>query len=172
MGLFGKKKILDENQETGIKKQEEPKAPSKVSRTNDMTAKTAVIKKATETKEVPKKKLRAAKKPLEKKSEKAALKKKAGRQAYRVLRRPLITEKSASLASEGVYVFEVNPSCGKVEVKHAVKELYGVLPRRVNVVAMGGKRVRFGRRHGVRHDWKKAFVFLKKGDMIDVFDAK
>lgn len=166
MGLFGKKKNLDENQETGIKKQEEPKATSKVLSTDEVTA-----KKATETKVAPKK-LRTAKKSVETKSEKAVSSKKAGRQAYRVLRRPLITEKSASLASEGVYVFEVNPSCGKVEVKHAIKELYGILPRRVNVVAMGGKRVRFGRRHGVRHDWKKAFVFLKKGETIDVFDAK
>lgn len=166
MGLFGKKKNLDENQETGIKKQEEPKVTSKVLSTDKVTA-----KKATETKAAPKK-LRQVKKAVETKSEKAASSKKAGRQAYRVLCRPLITEKSASLASEGVYVFEVNPSCGKVEVKHAIKELYGVLPRRVNVVAMGGKRVRFGRRHGVRHDWKKAFVFLKKGETIDVFDAK
>lgn len=166
MGLFGKKKSLDENQETGIKKQEEPTVTSKVLSTDEVTA-----KKATETKAAPKK-LRMAKKSVEKKPEKAASSKKAGRQAYRVLRRPLITEKSASLASEGVYVFEVNPSCGKVEVKHAIKELYGVLPRRVNVVTMGGKRVRFGRRHGVRHDWKKAFVFLKKGETIDVFDAK
>ena len=160
MGLFGKKKDLAE-------KHEEQTVTSKVL---DTTKETDAVANAPAKKTVTRK--QEGKTPLRKATTKTSPAKKAGRQAYRVLRRPLITEKSAVLASEGVYVFEVNPSCGKVEVKHAIKELYGVVPRRVNMISMDGKHVRFGRRSGVRRDWKKAFVYLKSGESIDVFDAK
>lgn len=158
MGLFGKKKETDEPKAQDVKKQEESVTMPTVLPMDEVAEKAAS------------KKLRKA--PSKKAPVKAVSSRQAGRQAFRVLRRPLITEKSAALASDSVYVFEVTPSCGKIEVKHAIKELYGVIPRRVNIVAVSGKRVRFGKRHGVRRDWKKAFVYLKKGDTIDVFDAK
>ena len=91
--------------------------------------------------------------------------------AHWVLRKPLVTEKTAELASEGVYVFEISNVAGKVEVRQAIRELYGVTPRRVNIVRSKGKRVTFGRRKGVRKDWKKALVYLKKGETIEVFDT-
>src|SRR3989338_114883 len=163
MGLFGKKKDL-------VEKHEEQTMTSKSLDTvkeADATANTPAKKTATQKREGKTTLRKAVAKPSPVKTAK-----KAGRQAYRVLRRPLITEKSAVLASEGVYVFEVYSSCGKVEVKHAIKELYGVMPRRVNMLAMDGKHVRFGRRSGVRRDYKKAFVYLKSGETIDVFDAK
>jgi large subunit ribosomal protein L23 len=102
---------------------------------------------------------------------KAVKRKSATVMAHWVLRKPLITEKTAALASDGVYVFEVSNTAGKVEVRQAVRELYGVTPRRVNIVRSKGKRVTFGRRKGVRKDWKKALVYLKKGETIEVFDA-
>lgn len=92
-------------------------------------------------------------------------------QAFRVLVRPLITEKSAELASEGKYVFEVNPAMNKVEVKKAVRATYGVEPIAVHIVTNKGKRVRFGRLQGQRKDWKKAIVTLKKGQTIEVFEG-
>ena len=119
------------------------------------------------------KKSKAEKKPAAKKETKtpAAKSKKASGDAYRVLVRPMITEKSAQLASENVYMFEVAPDAGKIEVRDAVKALYGVTPRRVNIMNVKGKRVRFGRRQGKRKDWRKAFVYLKKGQHIDVYEG-
>lgn len=96
----------------------------------------------------------------------------ASARAAHILRRPRATEKSASLATSGVYVFEVAPTVGKVEVAQAVHALYGVRPRRVNMICQSGKRVRFGGRKGQRKDWKKAFVYLKSGDSMDVFDVR
>ncbi len=109
----------------------------------------------------------SAKKPASKSAKKAS----STVMAHWVLRKPHITEKTAELASEGVYVFQVSNEAGKVEVRQAIRELYGVTPRRVNIVRSKGKRVTFGRRKGVRKDWKKALVYLKKGEAIEVFDA-
>lgn len=91
--------------------------------------------------------------------------------AYRVLLRPCVTEKAARMATDGVYTFEVPTSVGKVEVRQAVQAVYGVVPRRVNVVKMPGKRVRFGRGLGQRQDRQKAYVFLKDGEHIDVYEG-
>lgn len=91
--------------------------------------------------------------------------------AYRVLLRPLVTEKAAHHASGGVYTFRVANDVGKVEVREAVKALYGVVPRRVNMVSVHGKRVRFGRMQGQRGTWQKAYVFLKKGEHLDVYEG-
>lgn len=91
--------------------------------------------------------------------------------AHRVLRCPLITEKTANLAADGVYVFEIAKDSGKIEVRDAIRELYGVTPRRVNVMKVRGKRVKFGRRNGVRRSSKKALVYLKKGEHLDVYGA-
>lgn len=92
-------------------------------------------------------------------------------QAFRVLVRPLITEKSAELAAESKYVFEVNPAMNKVEVKKAVRATYGVEPIAVHIITNKGKQVRFGRMRGKRKDWKKAIVTLKKGQTIEVFEG-
>lgn len=91
--------------------------------------------------------------------------------AYRILVRPLVTEKSAQLASEGVYTFQVAPSAGKVAVRQAVKALFGVQPVRVNILNQKGKRVRFGRVQGQRNRWRKAYVYLAKGQHIDVYEG-
>ena len=87
--------------------------------------------------------------------------------ALRVILRPLSTEK---LAHQGkhVYGFRVALAATKVEVMKAVQVLYGVRPARVNVLRMEGKTVRFGRSEGKHSDWKKAIVYLKAGEHIDV----
>jgi large subunit ribosomal protein L23 len=87
--------------------------------------------------------------------------------ALRVVVRPLSTEKLARLG-EGVYGFRVALTSTKVSIAQAVHALYGVRPVRVNVVNGLGKAVRYGRTEGRHADWKKAIVFLKKGEHIDV----
>lgn len=133
-------------------KDAEKKPAAKKATTKKATAKKATAKKAPAKKAAPKKQVRPS-------------------DAYRVLLRPLITEKSAQLASDGVYLFEVAPSAGKVEVAQAVRALYRVTPRKVNIANRKGKRVRFGRVRGQRRGWKKAMVFLKKGQTIDVYEG-
>ena len=42
---------------------------------------------------------------------------------YEILRRPLITEKSATLQDQGKYAFEVAGGANKVQIKEAVEKV-------------------------------------------------
>ncbi|MBI5369598.1 50S ribosomal protein L23 [Candidatus Uhrbacteria bacterium] len=88
-----------------------------------------------------------------------------------VILRPLVTEKAAHLASTGQYVFEVNPRANKIQVKNAIRALYGITPTSVNMQARAGKAVRRGRVSGRRKSWKKALVTLPKGKTIEVYEG-
>ncbi len=88
--------------------------------------------------------------------------------AYKVLLKPLITEKATST---GTYYFAVAGRTNKQEIKKAIKALYGVDPVRVNIVNFGGKAVRWGRQSGQTKAWKKAIIYLKAGQTIEVFEG-
>lgn len=94
---------------------------------------------------------------------------------YGILRRPIITEKSAYQSSKlGQYVFEVDPSATKTQIKEAVEVLFDVTVTRVNVVNSPPKRSRraSNRRLLVRRPgYRKAIVTLAVGDTIDVFEG-
>ena len=81
-----------------------------------------------------------------------------------------LTEK-ASLLSEknNQYVFRVDPRANKLEIKHAIQELFGKKVVRVNTAQYAGKKKRErGADFGRRAHWKKAIVTLAKGEKIDL----
>mgnify|MGYP001613750039 FL=1 len=88
-----------------------------------------------------------------------------------ILLKVLVTEKIARLGDKGVYAFGVSNFATKISVAKAIKARYGVLPRSVRMMNVRGKYVRYGRSEGRRADWKKAMVFLKEGDRIDVHEG-
>ena len=90
--------------------------------------------------------------------------------AYRVLLKPLVTEKSASLNALGQYVFAVSLRATKSEIKKAIWHVYGVKPVAVNVSHSQGKYIQ-GRILGQRKDWKKAIITLKTGDSIQIYEG-
>lgn len=92
----------------------------------------------------------------------------ADSQSFKVLVRPLVTEKSAIAEGSGKYSFVVAKSASKDQIKSAVAEIYGVKPESVNVSNTQGRQVRFGRTMGRRSDYKKAIVTLPKGKTIDI----
>lgn len=104
----------------------------------------------------------------EAKPKKAKLKKDDTGEAYRVLVKPLITEKGSSLGMFNKYIFEVTPHTNKIEIKKAIKKVYGVDPIKVNIINILGKKVRYGRTEGRTKHWKKAVVTLPQGQKIDV----
>lgn len=86
-----------------------------------------------------------------------------------VLLRPRITEKAALKAdSSNVYVFEVTKDATKKSVKASVKDAYKVTPMKVNLLAIPRKEVFRRGKSGVKGGGKKAYVYLKKGDKIDI----
>ena len=86
--------------------------------------------------------------------------------AYRVLVRPLVSEKTARLEKNRQFTFAVTPDANKVEIKKAVEKHYRVHVTNVNVVNVTGKFVRSGRTIGKRKDWRKAYVTVREGENI------
>lgn len=84
-----------------------------------------------------------------------------------ILRRPIITEKATDQEFKGCYIFEVDLKANKISIKKVIEQIYGVRPLRVNIIRVRGKKVRYGRSTGKTKSWKKALVFLKKGDKIE-----
>jgi len=91
--------------------------------------------------------------------------------AYRILVRPLVTEKAAIKESENKYSFMVSREATKNQVKEAVAEAYGVKPVRINIMNVQGRRVRFGNHFGRRSDFKKAIVTLPVGKSINIHEG-
>lgn len=107
----------------------------------------------------------------EKKSTTSDKNKSVVKEAYKVLIKPLITEKASSGAADSKYVFEVSVNANKIQIAKAIDEVYGIKPIAVNVVNMAGKVVRRGRMEGRRKDWRKAIVTLPKGKTIDIYEG-
>lgn len=92
-------------------------------------------------------------------------------QAYRVLVRPLISEKASHQQSLNQYFFAVALDANRIEVAKAVKAVYGVAPIKVNIIRSEGKARRVGSTIGRRKDWKKAMVTLPKGKTISLYEG-
>ena len=90
-----------------------------------------------------------------------------------IIIKPVITEKSYKDAQEGVYTFFVDKSANKIQIKEHIEKKFKVKVIRVRTVTTPGKLVTFGknRKTGRRSDMKKAFVTLKKGDKIELFEV-
>ncbi len=92
--------------------------------------------------------------------------------AYRVLLRPIISEKaSRQQGSLNQYFFAVAKDANKIEIARAIKMAYGVAPLSVNVSKLEGKSRRYGHYTGKRKDWKKAIVTLPKGKTIALYEG-
>ena len=91
---------------------------------------------------------------------------------YRVLEKPLITEKSTHMQEQGNRVmFQVKRSANKLQIKEAVQKIFSVTVLDVNTINVKPKDRRFGRHVGKTKQWKKAIVLLKAGDKIDFFEG-
>ena len=89
----------------------------------------------------------------------------------KVLRRPIITEKSTLLGEMGRYVFEVDSAASKHDIAKAVEWAFDVKVIKVNTLTVPGKVKRYGRTPSKRPDWKKAIVSLQAGDTIQLFEG-
>jgi large subunit ribosomal protein L23 len=90
---------------------------------------------------------------------------------YEVLRRPLVTEKTTALQTQGKYAFEVTEGAIKAQIKQAVEKSFKVNVSAVNVITVPGKARRVGRRVVQTRSWKKAVVTLRPGDKIEFFEG-
>lgn len=88
-------------------------------------------------------------------------------ETYRILVKPLVTEKSNLGPMDGQYTFVVDKRATKSQIKRAVEERFNVNVTSVNTANFSGKaRSRNWRSSGKRPDWKKAYVTLAEGETI------
>lgn len=80
--------------------------------------------------------------------------------AYDIIRRPVITEKSMSEMADKKYTFIVDINADKTQIKNAVEEIFKVKVDKVNTIKMLGKMKKQGRFEGRRSSFKKAIVKL------------
>lgn len=86
--------------------------------------------------------------------------------------RPLITEKSSAAWQERKeYVFEVHPAATKGQIREALKQLFGVTATSVRTMQMRRDAIARGNTRGVTARWKKAYVTLKDGESLAVFEG-
>lgn len=91
---------------------------------------------------------------------------------------PIVSEKAYAQSLNNVYVFRAPLAMNRDEIKSAVEEQYEVNVVGVKTLVQDGKSVRFSRGKRrypgttTRKDFKKAYVTLKDGDSIKVFDTQ
>jgi len=88
-----------------------------------------------------------------------------------ILIAPVLSEKSNELREQGKYVFKVDPSASKIEIKEAVRRLFDVKVIDCTVINVFGKMKRVRSRAGRTSSWKKAIVRLAPGETIKVFEG-
>lgn len=81
---------------------------------------------------------------------------------------PHVAEKSTTLSEQGVYVFRIEKNADKNKVREAIKEKYNVVPRKINIVNLPHKPTTFRGKKSQRSGFKKAMVYLKAGDKIEL----
>ncbi len=88
---------------------------------------------------------------------------------------PRISEQTLQQSANNVYVFNVDTSANKQEIRAEVEKQFDVTVTGINTTVVKGKKKPSNRRgqravYGNRKDIKKAYVTLKEGDTISVFE--
>lgn len=161
MGLFSRKNKVDENKKVddkSAKVDNSKKHEDKKSMKELYSAKVKKVKdvKSQAVEDGPKKRTEIIRKHS---------------RAYKILIKPLVTEKASSVGIENKYIFQVAKKANKIEIAKAIQEVYGVKPINVNTIRVKGKRTRYGKIQGKRKDWKKAIIKLPEGKSIKIYEG-
>ena len=93
------------------------------------------------------------------------------REYENILIEPVLSEKANLLREQGKYVFKVDPSATKIQIKEAVRRLFKVNPVSCTVMIVPGKPKRQRYKSGYTAQWKKAIVRLAKDEKIPLFEG-
>ena len=81
---------------------------------------------------------------------------------------PRITEKASLQSNANAYTFVVSKDATKLSIANEIKKTYKVTPKAVNITNIPRQRVFVRGKMGMSAGMKKAVVFLKKGDTINL----
>ena len=91
-----------------------------------------------------------------------------------VILKPIITEKMTQMGEKlNRYGFKVDKRANKLQIKKAIKDIYGVEVAEINtMVYRGNGKTRYSKSgfiSGKSTNYKKAIVTLAKGETIDFY---
>jgi large subunit ribosomal protein L23 len=91
-----------------------------------------------------------------------------------VILKPIITEKMTQMGEKlNRYGFRVDKRANKLQIKKAIKDIYGVEVADINTMVYRGKsktrNTKSGFINGKSNNYKKAIVTLAKGETIDFY---
>lgn len=85
-----------------------------------------------------------------------------------IILRPRMSEKAAiGKEQRNEYVFQIARDASKPEVKQAIEALFKTQVKSVRIVNVKTKPKRFGQIQGRSKAWKKAYVTLQPGQVIE-----
>lgn len=91
---------------------------------------------------------------------------------HAIIKAPVITEKSMMKTAEvNQVVFWVDMKANKKDIKEAIEKVFNVKVVGVNTNRMPGKVKRLGKYAGRTSTRKKAYVTLKEGEKIEIFEG-
>ena len=91
---------------------------------------------------------------------------------YQILKGTVVTEKSTAQKAESNKVaFWVDVQANKNDIAEAVEKVFNVKVLDVNTMRVPGKVKRTGRNMSKRPTRKKAYITLKQGDKIPLFEG-
>ncbi len=88
-----------------------------------------------------------------------------------IIKTPIVTEKNTLHQAAGVYVFEVDKTASKTDIKKAVEVSFKVKVAGVRTANARGRSKVTKMGPTVAPHWKKAFVKLAPGEKIAVFEG-
>lgn len=81
---------------------------------------------------------------------------------------PRVTEKASMQSNQNAFTFVVSAQATKLSLRDEIKRDYKVTPRAINITNIPRQWVFSRGRLGQKAGYKKAVVFLKKGDTINL----
>lgn len=88
---------------------------------------------------------------------------------FQIILAPVISEKSTDAAEKNnQYVFKVERTANKLEIKQALEEIFKVNVLAVNVINRKGKEKRFGKHQGRRNHQRFAYVSIQAGQELNI----
>ncbi|RIV16582.1 50S ribosomal protein L23 [Mycoplasmopsis gallopavonis] len=84
----------------------------------------------------------------------------------RVIKSPILTEKTDTLRAGGVYTFKVDYHANKHQIAQAIETIFNVKVTKVNTIKVEKQPKSVGRFHGFTNRYKKAMVWIE-GDSLN-----
>jgi len=85
-----------------------------------------------------------------------------------IIKKPRITEKASFSYEKNVYTFNVDNRATKNEIKKAIFSIFKVKPVKINIVNIPKQIKKFKGITNKKEGGKKAYVYLKEGDKIEL----